>query len=757
MAKVFNGNRRVAFAYGFLILCMLAYTVSEIVRPPSDAWPLVDDWGVPVFELVAVALCLGRAFTVRHGRKIPVVLGLGLLAWALGDLVLAYESLGGDPPTPSAADAFYICFYPLTYIALMMLMRRQVKRFTIATWLDGGVAGLGAAAICAAFVVHSLAHSGGGVAATATNLIYPVGDLLLVAMIVGGTAVLPGRISRQWGLLAIAYSIVAIGDTLNLFGSGIGATHFGVAFDAIAWPTTVLLVSLSVWLTPRRTDVRSHEHAPGYVLPGLAAAAALVILLVGALTHVNTVALVLATATLAAAGVRFLLSQRTLRSLTEERYTQAVTDQLTTLGNRRALFELLETLGTENALADSGPRTMAFLFVDLNRFKEVNDSFGHSVGDELLRCLGERLKDSLRSSDLVVRLGGDEFAVVLTDAGADHGAMVAQRISARLEEPFVLGAVRAQISASIGIAVMPTDATDPHDLLRCADLAMYRAKLAGKCFAIYNEELDGHGNRLGLVEELRVAIEQRELQLHFQTQVDLSSGQVVGVEALVRWAHERLGYIPPLEFLPLAEDAGMMDALTEFVLDEALAQCARWRVTHPTVAVSVNISTTNLLNPDFTASVSRMLARHGLAPDALVLEITETTAITDFDRCRLAIEQLRDLGLVVSVDDFGAGFTSLAYLSSLAVGELKLDRSFVNALVSGNESRDHALVSSTIDLAHALGMRVVAEGVEDDASFALLAKLNCDLAQGYVISKPKPASELNLEPYAAAAPARLAA
>jgi diguanylate cyclase (GGDEF)-like protein len=741
-------------AYGVLALLLVAYITSQVVRRDGVSWPWLDNWGVAGFELVAGALCLARATVVRRARAIPLVIGLGLVAWAAGDLALAAESAGGvTPPVPSPADGFYIAFYPLTYIGVMLLMRGHARRFSLATWLDGAVAGVGAAALCAAFVFDAVLKSAGGsVGAAATNLAYPVGDLLLVTLVVGGTAVLPSRHRSRWLLLATGYSINAAGDTFNLFGSGIGATHLGTTVNAIAWPLSILLVSASVWLRSGPSDPLSYERPPGLALPGLAAASALAILVAGSLGHVNDVAVALAGATMAAAGVRVALSMIRLRALTTERHRQAVTDQLTTLGNRRALFELLDGILTEHEAGESAARVLAFLFVDLNRFKEVNDSFGHSVGDELLRQLGARLKGSLRSSDLLVRLGGDEFAVALMDANADYGATVAQRISAKLEEPFLLGNVRARISASIGIAVLPCDARDTHDLLRCADLAMYRAKLEGKSFAIYQEELDGHGNRIELVEELRQAIDRRELELHYQPQVDVATGEIVAVEALVRWPHPRLGYVPPLEFLPLAEDADLMDPLTELVLDDALAQCAQWRAEHVSVVVSVNISTTNLLNAQFPSRVATLLARHELDPGALVLEITETTAMADVNRCKQAIEDLRDLGLVVSVDDFGAGFTSLAYLSSLAVSELKLDRSFVQGLAGARDERDLALVRSTIKLAHAIGLRVVAEGVEDEGSLELLAELECDLAQGYLISRPMPAGELTLEPYAPADP-----
>jgi diguanylate cyclase len=744
---------RIWVVYGLLGVLVLGYLIVLIARPEGESWPWLDNWAVAGFEIVVSCLCILRGFVVRRGRAAPIMLGLGLLAWSLGDLALAIESAGGaKPPSPSVADAFYLCFYPITYVALMLLVRRKVGGLSAATWLDGAVAGIGAAAICATFAFHDVSLSAGGdTASVAVNLAYPIGDLLLLAMVVAGTAILPGRTKAPWLLLAVGYSINTVGDTANLFHAGFGGSQIPTVFNAIAWPTSIVLISASIWIKSNPPKTLVPERAPGFLFPGVAAAAALMILFYGSVHHASRVALALAAAALVIAGVRAALSVLTLREITEERRRQSITDQLTGLGNRRSLSQLLSAVLPQYADPQNLDRTLAFLYVDLNGFKEINDSFGHAAGDELLRQLGTRLKGSLRNSDLLVRLGGDEFGVVLIDSDADLAATVAERLSARLEEPFILAAVRARISASIGIAVVPGDATDAEDLLRCADVAMYRAKVSGKNFAIYQEDLDGCGNRMRLAEELESAIDKREFELHYQPQVYLPSGEIVSVEALIRWPHPRLGLVPPLEFLPLAEEAGLMGPLTSVVLDQALEQCAAWRDQGQRLTVSVNISASSLLDNDFTALVAHLLDRYKLPAEALVLEVTETTAIVDFERSKLAIEQLRDLAIIVSVDDFGAGFTSLAYLSSLAVGELKLDRSFIKGLSTAEKGRDLALVRSTIDLAHSLGLRVVAEGVEDSSSLDLLTGLGCDLAQGYLISRPKPPHELDLGRHTASA------
>jgi diguanylate cyclase len=738
-----SADRTPAFVwpmYALLGALAIGYVIVELL---GFEWEWLDGWGVNCFEIAGGALCIYRAATMKRNRAIPVLLGLALWFWAAGDIVLTVKA---DPPSPSLADAFYVWFYPVTYVGLMLLLRRNIKRFSLASWLDGGVAGLGAAALCATFaftdVFHHVAGSAGESAAgVALNLAYPVGDVLLLGLVVGGAAIVPGRRKLPWLLLAAGYALITIGDMFNLLGT---ESFVGGFADAIAWPLSILLVSVSVWVESPAGQPSLSDDPPGFALPALAAASALAILFVGSLEHVGRVSLGLAAATLVVAGARSALSLIGLRSLTEQRRLESVTDQLSGLGNRRALFQLLDAFVAEQRDPDTPERSLAFMFVDLDKFKEVNDSFGHATGDELLRQLGARLRNSLRDSDLVVRLGGDEFAVALLDAGADYAATVAARLTAQIEEPFTLDAVRVQIGASIGIAVMPDDAADAADLVRCADLAMYRAKLEGKRFAIYQEDLDGAANRVQLVEELKTAIEQRQLELHYQPQVDLATGEINSVEALVRWIHPRLGFVPPLEFIALAEDAGLMRELTAVVLDEALFQCASWRAAGRQLAVSVNISASDLLNPDFPDLVARLLAGYGLGAEVLVLEMTETTAIADFERSQEAIQKLHDLGLVVSVDDFGAGFTSLAYLGSLAVKELKLDRSFISRLAETKQGRELALVTATVELAHALGLRVVAEGVEDHECLSLLSALSCDLVQGYVISKPKPADQLEL-------------
>jgi diguanylate cyclase (GGDEF)-like protein len=749
-------GKTVRSMYWALGVLLVAYYVSVIARGGNYNTAL-DGWCVDVFELIACGLCFTSAVARRSGRGMAIALGLGLTYWTLGDIALTIESLGGrSPSTPSLADLSYLGFYPMAYIAVVLFMRGKLRRLAGPSWLDGIVAGLGAAALCATFDFHGLARAAGtGTLATATNLAYPIGDMVLLGLVVGGYALLPGSFRGVWLLLSVGLGVVVVGDTVNVFSNTLAASRPGSIIDALAWPTATLVMSAAPWQRIRADDIIARRREAGFFLPGMVAACALGIAFAGTMWHLDRVGLALAGATLVVAGVRLAVSARALRMLSRERHDQSITDELTGLRNRRFLSGLLEDFFAERDGFGPGEGDLAFLYVDLDRFKEVNDSFGHPAGDELLRQVGPRFRACLRSSDVIVRVGGDEFAVLLFGAEADGVTDVARRLSASLNEPFLLRTVKARIGASIGIA-MASRVSDGAELMSCADVAMFRAKQSGSGFALYGHDLDG-ADRLQLAQELRSGIEEGQLALHYQPQMDLRTGGIMGAEALLRWVHPEHGLIPPLQFVPLAEEAGLMYLLTEFVLEQAVGQGAAWHRAGQPVTISVNVSATDLLRAGFADMVRGVLKRHGLVPEALVVEITETCVVDDLDRSRAVVEELRSDGIVVSLDDFGAGATSLAYLSNLGVGELKLDRSFIKGLCGAGRRRESELVQATIELGHAMGLRVVAEGIEDKPTLDLLAEMGCDLAQGYYVSMPKPPEELTFRPHLALpAPAELA-
>jgi diguanylate cyclase (GGDEF)-like protein len=721
---------------------LAGYLASLIVHADGRSWPMFNGWAVDSFEIAGSVLCLARGWRRGNGRGVPLALGFGLLMWAVGDLVRTVESLGGrQPGTPSFKDIFWLAFFPFCYVGLVRFVRGEVRKLSSPSWLDGAVGGVGAAAVCAAFAFHGI-HSltGGSAVATVTNLAYPIGDVLLLCLIVGGSTVLSGRRWAPWILIAAGMVFNVVGDTANLFVSSIGRA--GDILDDMAWPASILALSMAMWIRPRPADPFAAPKAPTFLIPGISTLAALIVLFVGNLHTTSRIGLLLATATLLLVGVRLVLSVRGMHAVSQQRREQLMTDELTGLGNRRCLAGVLDAFFAEFDPTDPQPRQLAYLFIDLDDFKAVNDTFGHTAGDQLLQQFGSRLSACLREGDLLVRLGGDEFVVLLLDVDAALASSVAQRLTDALAEPFELDATKVAVNASIGIALAPADATDSAGLLWCADIAMYRAKLGGVPFAVHQPDLDRAGNRPQLLPELQAAIEHQQLVLHYQPQLDLHTGAIVAVEALLRWVHPELGIIAPLQFLPFAEQAGLMQPITRFVLREAVAQCAAWRRAGNLLTVSVNITASNLNDPHLTHLIRELLDIHRVPPHALVLQITETSLISNIEHSARVIQKLREAGVAVSVDDFGAASTSLARLSSLAVKQLKLDRVLISRLTDTDGTRDLNLVRATIELGHTLGLRIVAKGIEDHATLQLLSELGCDLGQGNFIGVPKPADHL---------------
>jgi diguanylate cyclase len=438
-------------------------------------------------------------------------------------------------------------------------------------------------------------------------------------------------------------------------------------------------------------------------------------------------------------GVQRARSQAVQRKAFEALQHQALHDGLTGLPNRTLLRD---RTGQAIRLADRELVPAALLLIDLDRFKEVNDTLGHHYGDQLLVQVGERLRAPLRKVDTVARLGGDEFAVLLPKIANPQGAVeVARKLQAALEEPFTLEGLALDVEASIGVALYPDHASDPEELLQRADIAMFAAKETHAEFVVFDPKLDQHSpRRLALLGELRRAIEDEQLLLHYQPKVDARSGQVLGVEALVRWQHPEHGLVPPGEFIPLAERTGLIGPLTHYVLERALRQCRQWLQQDHELSVAVNVSARRLLDLSFPDEVSGLLTTWEVPAGLLVVEITESTIMADPAHALQILGRLHEMGVQLSIDDFGTGYTSMAYLKALPVHELKVDRSFVSQMTSS--SSDAVIVRSTVELGRNLGLRVVAEGVEDSLTLQSLEALGCDAVQGFHVSRPVPAEDL---------------
>jgi diguanylate cyclase (GGDEF)-like protein/PAS domain S-box-containing protein len=417
----------------------------------------------------------------------------------------------------------------------------------------------------------------------------------------------------------------------------------------------------------------------------------------------------------------------------------ALHDALTGLPNRRLLHEQLDTpLG---ALADDASPP-ALIILDLDGFKGVNDALGHQAGDALLQQLARRMEGVVRDSDTVARLGGDEFAILVRGTEATSAGMstLAQQVLKVVEEPFLLSGSRVSLGASLGVALAEFG-MDSNTLLRRADVAMYVAKRGNYGFAMYSPaDEDRSPDRLVLASELRAAIEQNQLVLYYQPKLDLKTEALTGVEALVRWQHPQRGLVPPDEFIGLAEHTGLIEPLSRWVIETALRQCRVWLSEGLSLPIAINLSARSLHDPTLPETLTDLLRMHGLGPELLKVEITESSLMTDPAQAMEVVRRLSLAGIQVSIDDFGTGYSSLSRLRRFSVHELKIDRSFVEHVAT--DQHDLAIVRSIIDLAHGLGLQAVAEGIEDQASWDLLAELGCDEAQGYHMSRPVSAADL---------------
>ena len=423
-----------------------------------------------------------------------------------------------------------------------------------------------------------------------------------------------------------------------------------------------------------------------------------------------------------------------------DRLEQAMTDELTGLPSRRLLKDRLEQ-AVLNAKRDGPQAEVGLLVLDLDRFKEVNDTLGHSLGDRLLAEVAQRLRSTLRENDTVARLGGDEFAILVAHDDPSGDIQVAEKVLRAFAQPFALDGLLLTVGASIGIARFPADGDDPERLLRCADVAMYHSKRNRLPWVRYAIESDpSDPARLELLSDLRAAIGTSQLELHYQPKVNLATDEVMGVEALLRWTHPVKGPIPPDTFISIAEQTGVMAPLTDDVLRKAAHQLREWMRDGRELSVAVNVSAANLTEGEFVERVRRIVAEEDVPAEFIVLELTESAVMSDHRRGLEVLNELSSIGFRLSIDDFGTGYSSLSYLQRLPVDELKIDRSFVKTLMDDQVNR--SIVRSTVDLGHNLGLSVVAEGVEDDATLRALAELGCDVAQGYFLSRPLPAPAL---------------
>ena len=417
----------------------------------------------------------------------------------------------------------------------------------------------------------------------------------------------------------------------------------------------------------------------------------------------------------------------------------ALHDDLTNLPNRTLLYERIEQLIISTRRSQ---HEFSVLIMDLDQFKEVNDTLGHLCGDRLLQQVAPCIRQAVRESDTVARLGGDEFAVLLPDTGIKGAIHLSQKMLNALNSPFVVEGHHLKVGISIGIAVFPEHGLDSETLLQRADVAMYIAKRGNLGFSIYDAEQDQYTlNRLTLIGKLHDAMQTQQLELYYQPIVDINTHRVWGVEALTRWPHPELGFISPVDFIPMAEQSGNIRQLTQWVIKTVIHQIQQWKNAGNTMRVSINLSVKDIQDEQFASQISSTLQETNIDTHLLTFEITEGSMMTDSERAHQTITRLYDSGSSIAIDDFGTGFSSLSYLKQLPAKHIKIDKSFIMDML--DDDNDAIIVRSTIDLAHNMGREVIAEGVNNQDILDLLDILRCDYAQGFHICPPVPANELN--------------
>ncbi|WP_373693868.1 putative bifunctional diguanylate cyclase/phosphodiesterase [Parafrankia sp. BMG5.11] len=693
--------------------------------------------------LVSGLLCILRAVLLR-GERLPWALfGAGIISYGAASVYFSLAVSGpaeGAAVEVSAADVGWLLFYPACYVAVILLLRQRVLRFHASVWLDALVGVLGVAALSSGIGARLTTDGPADISSVVVGLVYPLADLLLVLLVVTVFGLLRWHPGRVWWLLGGGLVGFALADSCVFVLMADGDYAPGGLLD-IVWVLSLLAPAFAAW---QRQPWRKPARMSGWsviAVPLVLTVLALALLVIGSMMDLPLLTVVLAAATVLTALARAAMTFVEVQQLAESKVL-ARTDDLTGLTNRRGFIERLSTL--EGNIADGD--SFALLLLDLDRFKEINDSLGHHVGDALLVEVGSRIAGALRPGDLHARLGGDEFAVLLEHADTDAARRVADRVLVALSGAFEVGGMTLHVGASIGAALYPDHAADAQTLLQRADVAMYGAKSGRTGVEYYRPGAEVNTLlRLDMIESLRAALGTGQLEVHYQIKVELASGRSHGVEALVRWRHPTRGLLTPESFVPLAEQAGLMRMLTIEVLETSLAQCRRWREAGLEVAVAVNLSASDLLDRAFPDQVRGLLAQYGLLPSALELEITETTLMLDRVRTAAVLGELRELGVQIAVDGYGTGYSSLAYLQELPVDMLKMDKSFVTRLEDGSglrRAKAEAIVRSTVGLAHALGLRIVVEGVESASALDKLRNYGCDVAQGYFLGRPRPADEV---------------
>jgi diguanylate cyclase (GGDEF)-like protein len=724
-------------AGGLLLLAMNAAW-------PESRWVgLAED---VASALAALGLWIGAGRAVGPGRKAWRLLALAVLLWVAGDFVWdGYTFAGAARPDVSLADLFYLAGYPVLTVGLLQMARDRAGRHIREGLLDGCVFAAAATMAVWQVLVLPTAHSTSSIFTSVVWSSYPLGDVLVIAAVMW-VVLTPGRRTEPTYLLLAAVAMTFVVDVLYVYLPTVST--FDVARLDPWYPISYALLAAAALhpardeLSTARAQSPTRMHRARF---GLLAASLCTAPIVGILgtsdTWVERLVLIgLSSAVSAAVVLRFAFTVRSRERAQQALAHRATHDELTGVVNRVLLIDRIDHALTR--ARRQGDDALAVLYLDLDRFKEINDTLGHQAGDALLVDVAQRITSVVRPGDTVGRLGGDEFVVLCENIKIEESIRVAERLLAIVEAPLGRGDAAVRITTSIGIAFSKEGATGD-DLISRADAAMYAAKRdGGDRYEVYDETLrTALTQRRDTERALRHALARGELVLFYQPIVRSADGTVAAVEALLRWRRDGGALIPPDQFIGLAEETGLIVSIGEWVIESACAQLAEWSRAGCEMSISVNVSAVQLQRSGLEEAVRRALALTGADPSRLILEVTESVLVQDDDRAHTQLTRLRALGLRVAIDDFGTGYSSLAYLQHLPVDIVKIDRTFITALETDDSAS--AVLAAVIHLAHILGFLVVAEGAETRAQVDELRRLECDEIQGFYFARPAPVGALD--------------
>jgi diguanylate cyclase (GGDEF)-like protein len=691
---------------------------------------------VPVIPI----LTRRRNSSALHGAWL--LMGLGILLFDFAD-VLRLLSLAGVNPfsTATPRNVVLVLSYGAIAIAIAVVMQQSFGPRALSVRLDGLIAGLSLAAFVSTYWFHQYIEVGGRPLVSEMNIFNPILVIVLLVLLVAGLIPSHFRPDRPTVWLLIGLVSIGLGDFVAL-NQAATMSYFVHSLVTSSTPLGMFCLAMAAWpRLDRRSESRERADSPWglNLIPVIFGALSIAILANAVHRTTSKATTFMALGSLVLVVVRMVMTQSEVRQLGSSHFVDARTDHVTGLSNRRDFLE-----GGESKLISLRPdEQLAVVLVDLDGFKEVNDSLGHAQGDELLKIIGRRFAKIIGDRGPMARTGGDEFACTLVIEAESDPITIANALARALAEPVSLDGTKVRVSASIGVAFWPQHGATHVELVRSADVAMYEAKRSRDAVHVYSDGIDYNTKeRLAMISDLRTAIERRRLTLQFQPTRHVLTGTVYGVEALVRWQHPTLGLLQPDEFIPLAERAGLIMPLTRTVLDLAIHELARLHRSGHALQMSVNISQWDLMDPLLPDSISRMLEWYHLPADRLVLEVTESCLTQDPALAKRSLERLRSLGVKISIDDFGVGYSSMSQLLELPVDELKIDKSFVLAL--DTDSRAISLIRSMIEMARALGLTIVAEGIESSQAYDALSIVGADVIQGNFVAFPLTSADLDV-------------